>query len=352
MINKVLISVLILSIIVLSVTIPVFAFPPSNDKLYYGIDVSEWQGRIDFKKVAKAGIDIVYIRASEGTDYIDPYFRENYEEAKKNGLKTGFYHYVTAKNTEEARQEARFFVSNIKGTNPDCKLAMDFEIFEDLSKREINEISKVFLETVERLSEKECVIYSDAFNARETFDEELAKKYAIWIADYFVKEPANNGKWSSWVGFQYTDRGKIKGINGSVDRDYFTNGILLNNTSKIPTDTTENTNQDFKYITVRKGDTLSQIATRYKISYKYLAKINDIKNPNVIYVGERLKIPTFDNNEIHDTSHRLYIVRRGNTLSQIAKEYDVSIKNIAELNNIKNSNLIYIGEILRIPIIN
>lgn len=352
MINKVLISVLILSIIVLSVTIPVFAFPPSNDKLYYGIDVSEWQGRIDFKKVAKAGIDIVYIRASEGTDYIDPYFRENYEEAKKNGLKTGFYHYVTAKNTEEARQEARFFVSNIKGTNPDCKLAMDFEIFEDLSKREINEISKVFLETVERLSEKECVIYSDAFNARETFDEELAKKYAIWIADYFVKEPANNGKWSSWVGFQYTDRGKIKGIDGSVDRDYFTNGILLNNTSKIPTDTTENTNQDFKYITVRKGDTLSQIATRYKISYKYLAKINDIKNPNVIYIGERLKIPTFDNNEIHDTSHRLYIVRRGNTLSQIAKEYGVSIKNIAELNNIKNSNLIYIGEILRIPIIN
>ena len=352
MINKVLISVLILSIIVLSVTIPVFAFPPSNDKLYYGIDVSEWQGRIDFKKVAKAGIDIVYIRASEGTDYIDPYFRENYEEAKKNGLKTGFYHYITAKNTEEARQEARFFVSNIKGTNPDCKLAMDFEIFEDLSKREINEISKVFLETVERLSEKECVIYSDAFNARETFDEELAKKYAIWIADYFVKEPANNGKWSSWVGFQYTDRGKIKGIDGSVDRDYFTNGILLNNTSKIPTDTTENTNQDFKYITVRKGDTLSQIATRYKISYKYLAKINDIKNPNVIYVGERLKIPTFDNNEIHDTSHRLYIVRRGNTLSQIAKEYGVSIKNITELNNIKNSNLIYIGEILRIPIIN
>ena len=350
--NKIFISILILSIIVLSVAIPVFAFPPSNDELYEGIDVSEWQGKINFKEVAESGIDIVYIRASEGTDYIDPYFRENYEQAKANGLKTGFYHFLTATNTEEARQEARFFVSNIKGSQPDCKLAMDFEVFGDLSKSEINEISKVFLETVQELSGKECIIYSDAYNARETFDEELARRYAIWVADYFVEEPANNGKWSSWVGFQYTDRGKINGIDGNVDRDYFTNGVLLNDTSKIPTDTTDDVKQEFGSITVRRGDTLSQIAIRYNTSYEYLAKINDIRNPNLIYVGERLKVPTLEHDRIHDTSHRLYIVKRGNTLSQIAREYDVSIESIVELNNIANPNLIYVGETLRIPTIN
>ncbi len=349
--NKLLTSILILSIITLLLTIPVFAFPPSNDELYNGIDVSQFQGEINFKQVKNSGIDIVYIRASEGTDYIDPYFKENYEEARKNGLKTGFYHYLTARTTEEAREEAEFFVSNIRGTQPDCKLAMDFEEFGNLSINEINEISKVFLETVQKLSEKECIIYSDAYNATETFDDELARKYAIWVADYFTNEPANNGKWSTWVGFQYTDIGRINGINGNVDRDYFTNGVLLNNTSEIPTDTTNGKDQSFETITVKEGETLSEIAIKYKTSYEYLAKINDIKNPNLIYVGEKLKVPVI-NREIHDTSHILYVVKRGNTLSQIAEKFNVSIERIVELNDIKNPNLIYVGEVLRIPIIN
>ena len=348
---KNLISILAIFTIILTISIPAFAFPPSNRELYNGIDVSQFQGRIDFEEVARSGIDIVYIRASEGTNYIDPYFRENYEQAKANGLKTGFYHYVTARTVEEAREEAEFFVSNIKGTEPDCKLAMDFEVFGNLSRSEINEISEVFLETVSKLSGKECVIYSDAFNAAETFDEELARQYAIWVADYFVDEPANNGKWSTWVGFQYSDIGRINGIEGNVDRDYFTNGILLNDTTKIPTDTTKEPNQNFKDITVRRGETLSEIAIKYNTSYEYLAKINDIKNPNLIFVGERLKVPTFTK-EIHDTSHLLYVVKRGNTLSQIAREFDVSIERIVELNDIKNPNLIFVGEVLRIPTIN
>ncbi len=349
--NKLFVNTLI-AILLLSIAIPVFAFPPSSDEIYEGIDVSEWQGTINFEEVADSGIDIVYIRASEGTDYIDPYFRENYENAKENTLKTGFYHYLTARSVEEARAEADFFVANIKGTQPDCKLAMDFESFGDLSIEKINEISKVFLERVQELSGKECVIYSDANNAREVFDEELAQKYAIWVADYFVEEPENNGKWSSWVGFQFTDRGRINGIDGNVDRDKFTNGILLNDTSKIPEDTTKDVRQEFKEIIVRRGDTLSRIAREYNTSYEYLAKINNITNPNLIYVGQEIKVPVLDNDTISDTSHRLYIVKRGNTLTQIAREFNVTIQEIVELNDIANPNLIFTGQILRIQTIN
>lgn len=349
--NKLFISTLLL-IIVISVIAPTLAFGPSNNELYNGIDVSEWQEEIDFREVANSGIEIVYIRASEGTNYIDPYFRQNYEEAKANGLKTGFYHYLTARNEEEARAEAEFFVANIKGTEPDCKLAMDFEVFDNLSTEEVNEISEVFLQTVQNLSGKECVIYSDAFNAREIFDEELAQKYAIWVADYFVEEPEDNGKWSTWVGFQYTDRGRINGIDGNVDRDYFTNGILLNDVSKIPEDATENKEQKFEYITVKRGNTLSQIAGEYNTSYEYLAKINNIPNPNLIYVGQEIKVPILEKDTINDTSHRLYIVKRGNTLTQIALKFSVTIQEIVELNDIANPNLIFVGEILRIPTIN
>ena len=90
----------------------------------------------------------------------------------------------------------------------------------------------------------------------------------------------------------------------------------------------------------------------YNTSYQYLAKINNIPNPNLIYTGQSLIVPVLGSNEINDTSHRLYIVKRGNTLTQISLEYGVSIESIVRLNNIANPNLIYVGEILRIPTIN
>lgn len=349
--RKIFLSILLVAIIV-AISTQAFAFSQSSEKLYNGIDVSEWQGNIDFGKIARAGIEVVYIRASEGRGYVDPYFRENYEKAKANGLRTGFYHFLTATNEAEAKEEAEFFVSNIKGLEPDCRLAMDFEVFDGLDVSTINEISRVFLETVEKLSGKECVIYSDAYNARTVFSKELAEDYPIWVADYFVEEPESNGKWKFWVGFQYSDRGRVNGIDGNVDRDYFTNGVFLNNVSQIPKDTVTDKNQEFKYIRVSRGETLSGIAIKYNTSYQYLARINSIANPNLIYVGQELRVPMLSDYKIHDTSHRLYIVRRGNTLTQIAREYGVTIENIVELNGIANPNLIYIGETLRIPTIN
>ena len=244
--RKIFLSILLVAIIA-TISTQAFAFSQSSEKLYNGIDVSEWQGNIDFGEVARAGIEVVYIRASEGRGYVDPYFRENYEKAKANGLRTGFYHFLTATSVAEAKEEAEFFVSNIKGLEPDCRLAMDFEVFDGLSVSAINEISRVFLETVEKLSGKECVIYSDAYNARTVFSKELAEDYPIWVADYFVEEPESNDKWKFWVGFQYSDRGIINGIDGNVDRDYFTNGVFLNNVSQIPKDTVTDKNQEFKY---------------------------------------------------------------------------------------------------------
>lgn len=79
-----------------------FAFSPSNNNFYQGIDVSRWQGSINFPLVKNSGIHIVYIKSSEGRTYIDPYFEKNYSEAKSNGLKVGIYHYVTAKSVRRS----------------------------------------------------------------------------------------------------------------------------------------------------------------------------------------------------------------------------------------------------------
>lgn len=329
----------------------VIAFPPSSSTLYEGIDVSEWQGEIEWERVRDSGIKIAYIRASEGNNYIDPDAVRNYNGAKENDIKVGFYHYLTARNQQEAIEQAEFFISNIKGLNVDCRLAMDFESFGDLNVAEINIIAETFLEKVQELSGKGVIIYSDAFNAANTFSSELASKYPIWVADYYVSEPGN-GRWKIWDGFQYTDEGRIDGIEGYVDRDLFTSGILLSDTSVIPEDTTERASTKTEIIVVQRGDTLSRIAMEYNTSYEYLAKINGISNPNLIYIGQRLTVPVLENSDINDTSHKLYIVRRGNTLTQIARDYGVTIESIVRLNEISNPNLIFAGEVLRIPTIN
>lgn len=126
--KKIVISFLFTIIITTFIQVPCLAFGPSSDKIYQGIDVSSWQGNIDFSAVKNSGIEFVYIKSSEGTRYIDPYFEQNYQNAKANGLKVGFYHYVTARNTDEARAQANFFARVISNKSPDCRLAMTLKV--------------------------------------------------------------------------------------------------------------------------------------------------------------------------------------------------------------------------------
>ena len=192
------------------VTIPVYALPPASEPTYPGIDVSQWQRDINFAQVKEDGIDVVYIKATEGQNYVDPYFRRNYEQAKANGLKVGFYHFVRAKTEEAARKEADHFASTIAGTNPDCRLAMDFESFGDLSANQVNQISFAFLRRLSEVTGKELVIYSNTYSARTIFSKELAQYYPLWVAQYGPSEPGDNGKWNSWIGFQYTSTRQCK----------------------------------------------------------------------------------------------------------------------------------------------
>lgn len=327
------------------------ALGPSSNVIYDGIDVSAYQGYIDYERVKNAGIEVVYIKSSEGTTLEDPYFRTNYNNAKANGLKVGFYHFIRARNEEEAREEAEFFARVISETNPDCRLAMDFEVFGDLSVEEINRISFAFLQKIQEITQKECVIYSDAYNARNTFSRELAEKYPLWIAEYGVETPVDNGKWEYWVGFQYTDAGRIDGIEGNVDRDKFTDGILLTG-GEIPSpepkpEPNPSPNGNIYYI-VKPGDTLSHIALWYNTTVEELVRLNNIQNPDLIYVGQKILILASD--EPNKEKEITYTVRYGDSLWKIANRYGVSVNSLVSLNNIQNPNLIYPGQQIRVKV--
>lgn len=333
----------------------VYAITPNTEQIYEGIDVSDWQGYIDYNQVRNSGIEIVYIKASQGSNIKDSYFDINYENAKANGLKVGFYHFLTATNTKEAEQEAQFFASVISGKEPNCKLVMDYEVFEGVSVEEINSIAQVFLETVKRLTNKEVIVYSDLYNTQSTFNRNIADNYELWLAYYGDYNNLTNvvTNWQNWTGIQYTDRGNVSGINGNVDRDLYTENIFLSDTSQIPNNENPNDNINTQsiYYTVKTGDTLSKIATRYGTTVQEIVSINNIANPNLIYQGQVLRIltkSTIEGSETRGTGSITYTVQRGNTLSQIARAYGVTISHLVELNNIQNPNLIYPGQKLRI----
>ena len=337
---KKIIQASMLIVILLQMLLPsvVCALSPESTPTYQGIDVSAWQGYIDYEKVKQDGIEIVYIKATEGTWYVDSYLQYNYENAKKQGLKVGFYHFVRATNSEQARQEAEFFAKAIENMSPDCRLAMDFEEFADLSIEQINEISFAFLEHLQEITKKDLVIYSNTNDAINIFSEELAQKYPLWVANYGVQEPYDNGKWSSWIGFQYTSRGIVSGISGYVDKNAFTKEILLEDTSPIPEQETNlQTEQNEIIYTVKWGDTLNQIARAYGTTASALTKENNIPNPNLIYVGQKIVIMV---SNLAST----YTVKKGDTLSQIAREFQTTVSTIVSLNNIPNPNLIYPGQ--------
>lgn len=328
-----------------------YAVSPASEIIYEGIDVSNWQGYIEYDEVRRAGIEIVYIKSSQGSTYKDPYFETNYENAKANGLKVGVYHFLTARSITEAQREAEFFASIISGKQIDCKLAMDFESFGDLNREEINEISRAFLEEVERLTGKETIVYSDLYNSQNTF--ELSNDYPLWIAYYgsYQELERIETTWTTWQGQQYTDTGNVNGISGDVDRNRFTSDILLSDITEIPqTEGEEEQNKSERIIyTVQPGNTLWEISRRYGVTISEIVKLNGISNPNLIFPGENLTIITNTNfDTVHALGKTFYTVQAGDTLSELAIRFDTSVEDIVRLNNIQNPNLIFVGQRLRI----
>lgn len=332
--------------LVFAALVPARAIPPSGGRQYRGIDISEFQGEIDFEEVRRSGIEAVYIRVGAG-EYTDEYFAENYERAKAAGLKIGFYHYVTARSVDEGRRQARFFASLAAGREPDMRLAMDFEYFGSLSVSQINAISEAYLDELTALTRREAVIYSDLSNARNIFSRALAEKYPLWAAQYGADEPSANGKWREWVGFQYTDEGRVGGIYGNVDRNIFTEGIFLSDSGRIDGEKRASVRARTRTLTVyvRAGDTLWAIAREYGTTVEAIARENRIVDPNRIFAGERLRItlPARGNGE------EIYTVRRGDTPISIAGKFGVTLSALEDRNGLERGETIYAGDKLSIP---
>lgn len=206
-------------------------------RAYEGIDVSVYQGEIDFEKVKAAGKEVVYVRAGYGTSE-DERFRENAAAARRAGLRLGFYFFVTAETTAEAEEQGRYFAGLIREVPYTCRPAVDFEEYRDLPVETLNEIALAFARTVEGETGHTPAFYTNVSSVESRWKPALTR-YPLWVAEWGAERPASLGNWTEWAGFQYSNTGRVDGIDTEVDLDTFTDALFLEEESGPFTDVKE-----------------------------------------------------------------------------------------------------------------
>ena len=179
-----------------------------------GIDVSEWQEAINWRKVKNAGIKFAMIRSSLSETKVDKTFDYNITEATRVGIDVGVYHYCYALNAEEARAEARHFIETISPYKITYPVVLDFEDNSQvkLDKELKNEIAQVFIEEV-RKAGYYPMIYSYAKWLEDYIDMD-ALGCEVWVAHWNVPRPSYKGTYGMW---QYSSEGRVSGIDVVVD---------------------------------------------------------------------------------------------------------------------------------------
>ncbi|WP_458454844.1 GH25 family lysozyme [Methanobrevibacter sp.] len=196
-----------------------------------GIDISYWQGSVNFSKVKKDGVKFVILREGYRKS-IDGKFLEYVKGCRKEGIPIlGVYHFIYALNVEQARQEAISCINNIKkaGLGKDVIVFCDLEYDSVKKAKEKGVIidkskciafTKAFCETVTKSGYK-AGIYSNMDYYKNMYSKELIDKYIFWLAEWTSREKPS----LDCTIWQYSDKGKINGINGNVDMNLFFSDI-------------------------------------------------------------------------------------------------------------------------------
>lgn len=192
-----------------------------------GIDVSKWNGDIDWKEVKNAGIEFAIIRAGYGKNTVDIQFKSNIEGCIENDIYVGIYWFSYAYTDDMAYNEAAFCKKVISQYKEHIKMGVWFDFEYDstayasrngvhITKDKCTNIAYAFCKCMEKEG-YQVGIYTNIDYANNYYTKQILKDYNVWIADWNA-ECRYNGKYLIW---QYTDGGKVKGINGKVDMDWY-----------------------------------------------------------------------------------------------------------------------------------
>ena len=185
-----------------------------------GIDVSSWQGVVDYRKVKASGINFVIIRAGFGREVSqkDNCFEQNYKNAKAAGLDIGAYWYSYADSAEDAVREAKACMEVIKGKKFEYPIFFDLEEQSQFAKGKnfCDSVIKAFCGELEKNGYL-AGLYCSTYYLNNYISNAVAGKYALWVAQYNYRCTYTANKFGIW---QYSSEGRINGISGNVDMDY------------------------------------------------------------------------------------------------------------------------------------
>ena len=301
-----------------------------------GIDISQWQENINFQSVKNAGYEFVILRGSytgSGATrgkYKDRCFEMFYEKAKKTGLKIGAYHYSCARTYDEGVAEARFIYENcLKGKTFDYPVYIDVEEakWQQNYKKGTTDAILGFCNYIESKGFRSGV-YSSAFWFSMILDTKRLNNISKWVASWRnTKPPFDFSHFDMWqkTGDERDRNVKIGGI--TVDTDVCFVEFGSSNSTK------PSTNKKKKSIETIANEVIDG---RWGNGSERKKKLTDA---GYDYDSVQKKV-----NELLNVSETTYIVKKGDTLSGIAKKYKTTVAKLKKANDIKDVNKIYVGQ--------
>ena len=314
---------------------------------YKGIDVSRWQGHIDWARVKAAGIQFAIIKAggSDAGFYTDPRWKENYQNAKVNGIAVGAYYFVGPGCTseEDGKADAQRFLNQLKGKQFEYPVFIDVEATPASAKAGATEAAIAFCRALEAAGYY-AGIYSSTYSGfRDRLEDSKLTPFTHWVAQYASK-CTYGGAYGIW---QYSSSGRVDGISGNVDMD-----ISYQNYPSIIK--AGGFNGYAKQGSVQETTPVQPHKTIDELAREVLAgkwgngddRKSRITTAGYDYTAVQVKV-----NELLGASQAVYYtVRSGDTLSAIAKKYGTSVAAIQKLNAslIRNVNQIQVGWKIRV----
>ena len=310
----------------------------------FGIDVSKWNGDFDFMKAKSEGVKFAILRGAYACSK-DIKFEAYYAACKGLQIPVGVYHYSMANNATEARAEANFLIQNVlKGKQFEYPIYMDVEDKTQaaLGKDKLTEIITAFCDTVEKAGYYVGIYSSTSFFQSYTHLSKL-ERFDKWVA-HWAKSCSYKGDYGMWQFGGETNVIRSNKVAGVVcDQDY-----ALKDYPKIIKDKGLN----------GYGKTAVKPPVKPVKSLAEIAKeVIEGKWGNGTERKEKLSKAGYDYNAVQKEVNKLlkppvkeviYIVQRGDTLNSIANKFGTTADKLASKNGIKNKNLIYAGQKIKI----
>ena len=342
-----------------------------------GIDVSEFQGNINWNKVKADGIEFAILKLGNIYDYDANYkdskFDTNYKNARANGIKIGAYIYNYCNTIDTLKKGLEWAIKKLEGKELDLPFYLDMEDkdIQGETKETLTNQCNEFAKYVESKGYQAGVYANVNWLKNELNPNDFDKKISVWVAQYY-KECQYTGKYDIW---QYASDGSVSGISGNCDMNYLYNEEIIEESG---TDTSDKKTIDElaqEVIHGKWGINEARKEALEKAGYNYdevQDRVNEIlkekdNKKSVTEVAKdvingdygngeerkkKLEAEGYDYDQVQAKVNQLlganvaktYTVKSGDTLSGIASKYKTTVAKLVKDNNIKNANLIYPGQ--------